>query len=160
VSALLQELPSLSLDRLGMVSKVEPRFSGPSAGSLVHRCDSGLGDLPSAGADGSLLICFVELNLERNNQKKPLVSDVSLSSVQAPIAQHSQCDEGERDVRPWASDVQVQIFTDLLPAAGDSLPEENQASPGRVAAGVPWTWFDFAHHPEEDRGEGSPRSPN
>ncbi len=31
---LLQELPSLSLDRLGMVSKVEPRFSGPSAGSL------------------------------------------------------------------------------------------------------------------------------
>jgi len=30
----LQELPSLSLDRLGMVSKVEPRFSGLSTGSL------------------------------------------------------------------------------------------------------------------------------
>ncbi len=26
--------------------------------------------------------------------------------------------------------MQVQIFTDLLPAAGDSLSEENQASPG------------------------------
>jgi len=31
---LLQELPSLPLDRLGVVSNVEPRFSGPSAGSL------------------------------------------------------------------------------------------------------------------------------
>ncbi len=31
---ILQELPSLSLDRLGMVSNVEPRLSGPSAGSL------------------------------------------------------------------------------------------------------------------------------
>ncbi len=40
---------------------------------------------------------------------------------------------------PWATDVQVQIFTDLLPAAGDSLPEDNQASTGRIAAGVPWS---------------------
>ena len=50
LSVLLQELPSLPFDKLGVVSKalrgpqgrepvesVEPRFSGPSAGSLETR---------------------------------------------------------------------------------------------------------------------------
>jgi len=38
-------------------------------------------------------------------------------------------------------------------------PEENQENPGWSLREVRGAWFDLAHHPEEDRGEGSRRSP-
>jgi len=56
-------------------------------------------------------------------QSSALVTNCSLRA--SPPGPKPERDEGERDVRPWASNVQLQIFTNLLPAAGGSLPEES-----------------------------------
>ncbi len=84
------------------------------------------GARPSAGADGSLL--------KPNTRVRRLPNFGA-----APLRPKPDGDAGERDVRPWASNVQLQIFTGLLPAAGGSLPEESPAGFGKIAAGVTWS---------------------
>jgi len=62
----------------------------------------------------------------------------------------------DREVTPRgeASDIHRPI------ARGRRLaPEENQENPGWSLREARGAWFDLAHHPEEDRGEGSRRSP-
>ncbi len=74
---LLQELLSLSLDRLGMVSNVEPRFSGPSAGSL--RCSLRAASKLAALKQSMLL--FLSFT-EASNASKPIFH----SGTAAPFA--------------------------------------------------------------------------
>ncbi len=81
-----------------------------------------------------------------------------LTSGQAPSARDRQGDEGERDVSPWAPNVQLQIFTDLLPAAGDSLPEENQARPGGSLREPRGAWFDRLTTPRKIEGKEVPEA--
>ncbi len=109
-----------------MVSKVEPRFSGPSAGSLVQRCDFGLGGSPLSGsrrASASRLGHFIR---HANLIRTPSIGRLPFFGV-SPLRPKPGGEAGERDVRPRTSNVQLQIFTGLLPAAGGSLPEESRA---------------------------------
>ncbi len=59
--ARLLELPFLSLNTLGVVSHVEPRFSGLLTENLVHRCNRGLGCLPLSGNrwDRASMLCHL-----------------------------------------------------------------------------------------------------
>ena len=96
--------------------------------TLTRKLMLGSGACPSAGADGSQPRGTV-IQFDTPSWHEPPVSDVSLSSHQAPCALNPQRDEGNEDEGRGHRTFRFRYSQTCYPRPEDSFPEESSGLP-------------------------------